>query len=125
MTLPELEPPILVEDGRGMERMLEDLVRQDEIAVDSEADSFYSYREKVCLVQITAGERDWLVDPLAPGVDLARLGSIFADPPKTKVYHDSEYDVLILKRDHGFDFAGLFDTRVAAAALGMEFPGLA
>ena len=41
-----------------------------------------------------------------------------ADPAVTKVFHDGEYDVLILKRDYGFSFAGLFDTRIAAAALG-------
>ena len=120
----DLDPPTLVEEAQGMERLLADLDRRDEIAVDTEADSFYSYREKVCLVQITAGERDYLVDPLA-GVDLTGLGRIFADPSKTKVFHDSEYDVLILKRDHGFAFSGLFDTRVAAAALGVEAPGLA
>ncbi len=125
MTLPDLPPPILVQDAVGMGRMLDDLAGQDEIAVDTEADSFYSYREKVCLVQVTAAERDYLIDPLAEGVDLGPLGELVADPGRTKVFHDGEYDVLILKRDHGFSFAGLFDTRVAAATLGMTSPGLA
>ena len=125
MTLPELDPPTLVEDAAGMDRLLADLADHDEIAVDTEADSFFSYREKVCLVQITVAERDYLVDPLAPGVDLARLADVFADPDTTKVLHDCEYDVLILARDHGFRFAGLFDTRVAAATLGTPTPGLA
>ena len=35
------------------------------LAVDTEADSFHHYREKVCLVQLTAGDRHALVDPLA------------------------------------------------------------
>ena len=126
MSAPDLhlDPPILVQDAVGMARLIEDLARQDEIAVDTEADSFFSYREKVCLVQITVEDRDYLVDPLAP-IDMDPLGEILADPSKIKVFHDSEYDILILKRNHGFGFAGLFDTRVAAATLGAQAPGLA
>ncbi|MCP3915425.1 MAG: ribonuclease D, partial [bacterium] len=124
MPLPELDPPILVEDEIELERLLEDLEKQDEIAVDTEADSFYSYREKVCLIQVTVEDRDYLVDPLA-GLDLTPFGDVIADPSKTKVFHDAEYDVLIMKRVLGWSFAGLFDTRVAAAVIGMEAPGLA
>lgn len=120
----QLPPPVLVEDQEALERLLEALDGEREIAVDTEADSFFSYREKVCLIQITAGDTDYLIDPLA-GLDLAGLGPIFADPSKTKIFHDGEYDVLILGRDHGFRFAGLFDTRIAASALGAEAPGLA
>ena len=119
-----LPPPTLVQDGSALARLLEDLDGQGEIAFDTEADSFFNFREKVCLIQVTVEDRDYLVDPLA-GLDLSGLGRVLADPGKTKVFHDGEYDILILKRDFGFEFAGLFDTRVAAAALGSEAPGLA
>ena len=84
MSLPELEPPILVQDTAGLDELIHDLDGQSQIAVDTEADSFFSYREKVCLVQITVEDRDYLVDPLADGVDLGRLGDMFADPDRTK-----------------------------------------
>jgi ribonuclease D len=119
-----LPPPTLVQDERGFRRLMEDLATQREIAVDTEADSFYSYREKVCLVQVTVEDRDYLVDPLA-GFDVRPLGEMLADPARLKVFHDGEYDVLILKRIYGFRFKNLFDTRVAAAALGSANPGLA
>jgi ribonuclease D len=124
MTLPDLEPPTVVSDERGFEELMRLLRDQDEIAVDTEADSFYSYREKVCLIQVTADDKDFLIDPLAD-LDIAPLGEILADRRICKVFHDSEYDVLILGRDFGFTFANLFDTRVAAATLGVEAPGLA
>lgn len=120
----EFPPPILVEDSKSFARLLSDLDRADEIAVDTEGDSFFSYPEKVCLIQVTALERDWLVDPLA-GFDISGLGRALADPGKLKIFHDGEYDVVSLKRDHGFQFKNLFDTRVAAAALGTANPGLA
>ncbi|MFT5051123.1 MAG: ribonuclease D [Chlamydiales bacterium] len=124
MSQNELPPPILVEDADGLAALVEDLEGQSEIAIDTEADSFYSFREKVCLVQVTVEDRDYVVDPLA-GFDLAPMREVLADPNKIKVFHDGEYDVLILKRDHDLDFAGLFDTRVAAATLGTDSPGLA
>ncbi|MEQ1893551.1 MAG: HRDC domain-containing protein [Planctomycetota bacterium] len=120
----ELAPPELVEDAAGLARLLAALAPEREVAVDTEADSFYHYQERVCLLQITAGGRDWLVDPLQ-GLDIRPLGELLADPARTKVFHDGEYDILILKRQFGFRFANLFDTRIAAAALGMEAPGLA
>lgn len=104
--------------------MLDDLNGQPEIAVDTEADSFYCYREKVCLIQVTVEDRDYLLDPLA-GFDIRPFGSVLADPTRLKVFHDGEYDVLLFKRRYGFELANLFDTRVAAAALGSPNPGLA
>lgn len=124
MNLPVLEPPTLIEDQAGLDALVAVLQGQDEIAVDTEADSFYSYRNKVCLIQVTVEKHDYLVDPLAD-VDMSGLGPIFADPDKIKIFHDSEYDVLILSRDFGFSFRNLFDTRVAAAVLGSAAPGLA
>ena len=120
----DLPAPEVVEDPRRLESLVAELRRAPAVAVDTEADSFFSYREKVCLVQLSTRERDWLVDPLA-GLDLAPLGELLADPDVRKVFHDGEYDVLILKREHGFEFRNLFDTRVAAAALGSPNPGLA
>lgn len=107
-----------------MRALLDELSRARDVAVDTEGDSLYSYQERVCLIQVTANERDWLVDPLS-GVDLAGLGAAMADPRSRKVFHDGEYDVLSLKRDHRFEFRNLFDTRVAAATLGNKTPGLA
>lgn len=120
----DLPPPALIEDQSALDGLLEELEGEAEIAVDTEADSFFSYREKVCLIQITAGGRDYLVDPLAE-LEIGGLGEVFADPRRVKVFHDGEYDVLILGREHGFRFANIFDTRIAAAALGVESPGLA
>ncbi|MCY2959658.1 MAG: HRDC domain-containing protein [Planctomycetota bacterium] len=120
----DLPPPTLVQDAAGLRALLHDLDRARDVAVDTEGDSLYSYRERVCLIQVTANERDWLVDPLS-GLDLSGLGAVMADPAKRKVFHDGEYDVLTLKRDHGFLFQNLFDTRVAAATLGSKTPGLA
>ncbi len=117
------EPP-LVTDQAGLEDMLAALEGARVIGVDTEADAFFSYHQKVCLVQVTAGDQDWIVDPLAD-LDLGVMGPMLADPERVKVFHDAEFDILLLGRSHGFRLAGLFDTRVAAAVLGSTNPGLA
>ncbi len=93
------------------------------LAVDTESDSLYSYFEKVCLLQFSTSEADYVVDSLALP-EAATLGELFADPQIEKVFHASEYDVLCLKRDYGFVFHNLFDTMIAARILGWPNVGL-
>lgn len=94
------------------------------IGIDTESDSFFSYRERCCLVQITAeGLPDFVIDPLAVP-DLSPLAPIFANPSVTKVFHGADYDIVILKRDFGFVFETIFDTMLAAQATGRARFGL-
>ena len=99
------------------------LVQVRRLAVDMEADSLYHYFEKVCLLQISTDARTFVVDPLAVR-DLAPLAKFMADPETEKVFHAAAYDVLCLRRDHGFRFTNIFDTHVAAQLLGLEQLGL-
>lgn len=94
------------------------------LAVDTEADSLHHYREKVCLVQLSFGGRNALVDPLS-GVDLEPLRAPLEDRSRRKVLHGADYDVRILGRDFGFAPVGIFDTMVAARILGETAFGLA
>jgi len=94
------------------------------IAVDTEADSFHHYREKVCLIQLSFGTTDALIDPLA-GLDLTPLGSVLGEPAIRKVFHGGDYDVRLLGRDAGIEVRGLFDTMVAARLVGETAFGLA
>ncbi len=96
---------------------------QSSIAVDTESNSLYAYREKVCLAQISIPGADFLIDPLS--VDLRALGPLFADVLVEKVLHACEYDVICLRRDYGFAFASLFDSMWAARILGWSRVGLA
>ena len=44
----------------------------------------HSYREKVCLIQLSDLDSDYIVDPLKV-TDMSPLGEIMADPTKVKV----------------------------------------
>lgn len=94
------------------------------LAVDTEADSFHHYREKVCLVQLTSGNRHALVDPLA-GVDLEALRIPLADANQRKILHGADYDVRLLQRDFDLTIRNLYDTSIAARLTGEAGTGLA
>ncbi len=118
-----VKPPTLITRQAQVAALADRLCAQPAIAVDTEANSLYAYREKVCLIQISIPGADYVIDPLAP-IDLHPLAPLFADDQIQKVFHASEYDVMCLRRDFGFTFACLFDTMWAARILGWQRVGL-
>jgi ribonuclease D len=118
-----LPPPIWVNTPALLQQMIDDLVTQSRLAVDTESNSLHAFREQVCLAQISSPNADYLIDPLALK-DLSALAPIFADPKIEKIFHAAEYDLVCLRRDFGFSFANLFDTMHAARILGYPAVGL-
>ena len=114
---------VLVSDAQAMRLALTDIRTATRIAVDTEADSGHHYPEKVCLVQVAAGARAYLLDVLAI-VDLSGLGEVLADHRIEKVLHGADYDLRGLDRDWGFRVRPLYDTSVAARLAGIERFGL-
>jgi ribonuclease D len=119
-----LPPPVWVDTPARMGTMLARLRDEPALAVDTESNSLYAYREQVCLIQISVPGSDYLVDPLALH-DLSGLGPLLSDPAVLKVFHGAEYDLSVLHRDFGFTVANLFDTMWASRILGWPAHGLA
>jgi ribonuclease D len=118
-----LNDPIWVAGPSAFRRMVETLSQQPAIGVDTESNSLFAYQEQVCLIQFSADDLDFLVDPLSLP-DLSALGPVFANPAIEKVFHAAEYDLICLKRDFGFEFNHLFDTMLAARIIGRTGLGL-
>lgn len=116
--------PMWVSRTESLQRMAADLTRQSVVAVDTESNSLFAYREQVCLIQFSTPTNDYLVDPLTLP-DLTPLAGIFANPAIEKVFHAAEYDLICLKRDFGYRFANIFDTMIACRVLGRGAVGLA
>lgn len=116
--------PPLISSIPEYQTMVTALQRQPSIGVDTESNSLFSYREQVCLLQLSNSDQDFLVDPL-PLDGMVELGAIFADSAVQKIFHAGDYDIACLKRDYGYEFQNLFDTMLAAATLGEANLGLA
>ncbi len=117
----------LIESRADLDALAQDLLSEKVLAFDTEADSFYHYFDKTCLVQVATRRQIYLIDPLALGgpSELAPLGPVFASPEIRKIFHAAEYDLFVLKRDCSFQFQALFDTMISAQLLGYPSVGLA
>src|SRR5207248_9036686 len=85
----------LVSTADQVNELLHRMSSHHRIALDTEADSLHCYREKLCLLQLSLPERDYVIDPLA-NTDLSPL----ADALKKKeiVLHRSDFDLRLLRR---------------------------
>ncbi len=104
------------------------------VALDSEANSMFVYREQMCLLQINAGGHLIVVDMVALLKEEGWDGSVpsrVLDPLKAELtrtdrplwLHGGEYDCALLKRDFGITPAGVWDTQQAASLLGWPATG--
>lgn len=119
-----LPPAELVVTPTQWEACLLKLQAAPQLAIDLEANSMFAYRERVCLIQISTANEDFIIDPLME-MDLSGLGAILQDERVEKIFHAAEYDLILLKREYDWDVRNLFDTMWAGRILGYKRYGLA
>ena len=56
---------VYIDSDAKLKNLLDYLKDLDRIALDIEADSYHHYYEKVCLVQLTAHGKNYIIDPLS------------------------------------------------------------
>lgn len=112
-----------VRDPAALEELIRSIEGGGRVAIDIEADSLYSYFEKVCLIQLTVRGRHFVLDPLA---ELDLTGFIEALAERPLIFHGGNYDLRMMRSLEGFRPRGeVFDTMIAAQLLGFEQIGLA
>lgn len=119
-----LAPFALVADPDSLAHLVAALALAPVVAIDTESNSLHAYRERVCLIQISTPDADFIVDPIALP-DLGALGPVMANPAQQKILHAAENDLVCLRRDFQFTFANIFDTMTGARTLGWPQVGLA
>lgn len=115
---------IVVTQQSDFNSLVKQLNEEPTIAVDLESDSLHSYREKICLLQISTTKYTAVIDTLKIQ-NLWAIKSVFSNPAIQKIFHASDYDLRSLNRDYNFEVYGLFDTMLAAQFIGEERIGLA
>lgn len=114
----EFPSPVLVTDTASLAALCERLRREPFVTVDTEFMRERTYYPELCVVQLAGAEDVAVVDAQAPGLDLAPLGGLLADPGTVKVFHAARQDVEIFLELFGTVPAPLFDTQVAAMVAG-------
>lgn len=91
------------------------------IAFDTEFVSEDRYQPQLCLIQVAAGDRLAIIDPLTMPTT-APFWDLLVQPERTVIAHAAREETRFCYRFTGKPIAGLFDTQLAAGFSGLEYP---
>jgi len=110
----------LISDSESLEKLCERLARSDYVAVDTEFMRENTYWPDLCLIQVANSEEAAAIDPKAEGIDLTPLMNLLVNNEHVlKIFHAGGQDIEIVFNLTGGTPHPLFDTQVAAMALGL------
>ncbi len=107
-----------ISDTAALAAFCQRLSSAEFVTVDTEFTREKTYWPQLCLVQLAGPDEAWAIDPMAPGIDLAPLFELMANPAVMKVFHAARQDVEIFLHLSGKVPAPLFDTQLAAMVCG-------
>src|SRR3984885_7396273 len=113
----------IVESNEALTALIAELARAPYLALDTEFLRDQTYYPKLCLIQVAAPGVDAasveaIIDPLAPGLDLAPFYELLKRPDIIKVLHAARQDIEIFYLQGGVLPHPLFDTQIAAMVCG-------
>jgi ribonuclease D len=110
----------LVTDSQTLADLCARLARSPYVAVDTEFMRENSYWPELCLIQIADANEAAAIDPKAPDLDMTPLLDLMVENDDVlKVFHAGGQDLEIIHNLTGKTPFPLFDTQIAAMALGM------
>jgi ribonuclease D len=110
----------LITDSESLKSLCERLSKSDFVAVDTEFMRENTYWPDLCLIQIGNEEEAAAVDPKAEGLEMEPLLDLLVDNEEVlKVFHAGGQDVEIIYNLTGRTPHPIFDTQIAAMALGL------
>ena len=107
-----------ITEQSALEDLCGKLAESDFICVDTEFHRETTYWPELCLVQASAPGVEGLIDPLAEDLDIGPFLDLIAMDNRVKVVHAARQDIEIFNRLIGHPPGPIFDTQVAAMALG-------
>lgn len=109
---------LIIKTTSELEDVVETLLKEDAIAIDTEFVRVDTYYAKLALIQIATKKTFYIIDPLE--LDLAPFAKILIDKNIVKVLHAPSQDVGIFYHQLGVFTANLFDTQEAAKYCGIK-----
>lgn len=110
----------LITDSETLASLCARLAKSPFVAVDTEFMRENTYWPELCLVQIADVNEAAAIDPMAKGIDLKPLLDLLVDNEDVlKVFHAGGQDLEIVHNLTGKTPHPLFDTQIAAMAMGL------
>ncbi|MES2443764.1 MAG: ribonuclease D [Pseudomonadota bacterium] len=109
----------LIDDSASLANLCARLATKPYVVVDTEFMRENSYWPELCLIQIADDEEAAAIDPMASGIDMKPLLDLLTENEEVlKIFHAGGQDIEIVYNLTGKTPHPLFDTQVAAMALG-------
>jgi ribonuclease D len=109
----------LIKKSDDLKALVDRLAQHPFVAVDTEFMRENTYWPELCLIQVASSEEAAAIDPKADGIDLKPLLDLFvANADVLKIFHAGGQDLEIIHNLTGKVPYPLFDTQIAAMALG-------
>ncbi len=109
----------LINDSATLSALCERLSTAKFVAIDTEFMRENTFWPELCLIQVADENEAAAIDPLAPGIDLKPLLDLMTENEDVlKVFHAGGQDIEIVHNLTGKTPHPLFDTQIAAMALG-------
>ena len=109
----------LIEDSAALANLCTRLAQSNFVCVDTEFMRESTFWPELCLIQIADDNEAAAIDPMAPGIDLKPLLDLLVENEDVlKVFHAGGQDIEIIYNLTGKTPHPLFDTQIAAMALG-------
>ncbi len=87
----------------------------DSVAVDTETMGLNPLRDRLCLVQLSAGDGTAHLVQLAKGqYDAPNLKKVLTDPDVTKIFHFARFDIAAIKASLEIDCTPVYCTKMAS-----------
>jgi len=85
------------------------------VAVDTETMGLKPHRDRLCLVQLSAGDGEvHLVKLTSRRIEAPRLAALLADPQQLKIFHYARFDMAVLKHALGVMPQPVYCTKIAS-----------
>ncbi|CAI3954447.1 Ribonuclease D (Rnd) (PDB:5C0Y) (PUBMED:18821773) [Commensalibacter papalotli (ex Botero et al. 2024)] len=116
--LQKFSDPVMVTDNHALQQMVEVLLKETFITMDTEFVREKTYWPELCLVQLAGKGKVYLLDAVAPGIDLSLLLPLLTAQSVIKVFHAAQQDLEIFLHLFNILPTPVFDTQIAAMVAG-------
>jgi ribonuclease D len=87
----------------------------DSVAIDTETLGLQPHRDRLCVVQLSAGDGSADVVQIARGQTSApNLQKLLADRAVTKIFHFGRFDIAVLHKAFGVEIGPVYCTKIAS-----------
>ena len=108
----------MIDTTAALEEACRLLAQSDFITIDTEFLRETTFWPELCLIQMASPEHEYIVDPMAKGLNLKPFFELMANSAVVKVFHAARQDIEIIFHLGDLIPHPIFDTQVAAMVCG-------